>query len=178
MPPHCDTMDGPVVTAARRALEAEDVKLILPYVRESGERELEDAFEKALRARKTGPVAREVADLYFFETAVRIHRAGEGAPYTGLKPAGLDVGPVIPVAEKAIDSGSSEPLIAILTDTLRKEVQRCFEHLQHLKDHAPGDVARARAYVEAMLGLEVYSHQLYLAMRSDPHEGTHEHHHD
>ena len=177
MPPHCDTMDGPLVTAARRALDAEDVKLILPYVRESGERELKTAFQKALRARKADPAAREVADLFFFETAVRIHRTGEGATYTGLKPAGLDEGPVIPVAEKAIEAGSPEALIKILTDTLRKEVQHRFEHLQHLKDFAPADVRRARAYVEAMLGLEVYSHKLYMAMKSDPHEGSHEHHH-
>lgn len=118
-----------------------------------------------------------MADLYFFETAVRIHRAGEGATYTGLKPAGLDVGPVIPVAEKAIETGSPEALIKVLTDTLRKEVQHRFEHLQHLKDYARSDVGRARAYVEAMLGLEVYSHKLYTAMKSDPHEGSHEHHH-
>lgn len=176
MPPHCDTMDGPVVTAARRALDAEDVKLILPYVRESGERELKTAFEKALRARKANAAAREVADLFFFETAVRIHRAGEGATYSGLKPAGLDEGPVIPVAEKAIETGSPEPLIKVLADTLRKEVKDRFEHLQHLKDYAPSDVRQARAYVEAMLGLEVYSHKLYMAMKSDPHEGSHEHH--
>jgi hypothetical protein len=170
-------MDGPVVTAARRALDAEDVKLVLPYVRQNGEGELKTAFEKALRARKTDPAAREVADLYFFETAVRIHRSDEGAAYTGLKPAGLDVGPVIPMAEKAIESGSAEALIKILTDTLRKEVQHRFEHMQHLKDYAPSDVRRARAYVEAMLGLEVYSHKLYMAMKSDPHEGSHEHRH-
>ena len=91
MPPHCDTMDGPVVAAARRALEKEDVNLILPYVKENASADVKLAFEKALRARKVDPTAREVADFYFFETAVRLHRAGEGAPYTGLKPAGFDV---------------------------------------------------------------------------------------
>ena len=82
MPPHCDTMDGPVVSAARKALETEDVNLALAYVPESGEAEVRSAFEKVRRARKADPAAREVADLYFFETVVRIHRAGEGAPYT------------------------------------------------------------------------------------------------
>lgn len=95
-----------------------------------------------LRARKTGPAAREVADLYFFETLVRIHRAGEGAPYTGLKPAELDEGPVIPIAEKAIETGSAEPLIGMLTDTLRHEVQNRFNHIMHLRGHPSDDVAR------------------------------------
>jgi hypothetical protein len=170
-------MDGPVVTAARQALDKENVNLILPYVKESASTDVRSAFEKAVRARKADPAAREVADLYFFETAVRLHRAGEGAPYTGLKPAGLDVGPVIPVAERAIEADSPDALIRVLTDTLRHEVQHRFKHMQHLRDHSPDDVAKAREYVEAMLGLEVYSHQLYQAMKASPHEGGHEHHH-
>jgi hypothetical protein len=175
MPPHCDTLDGPVVAAAQRALEKEDVNLILPYVKDNASADVKLAFEKALRARKADPAAREVADLYFFETAVRLHRAGEGAPYTGLKPAGLDVGPVIPVAEKAIESGSPEALIRLLTDTLRQEVQHRFDHMKHLRDYRASDVAKAREYVEAMLGLQVYSHKLYQAMKAKPHEGGHEH---
>lgn len=82
MPPHCDTLDGPVVTAAKKALEAGDVKIILPYVPKEGEAEVNQAFDKVVKVR-IDPAAREVADLYFFETVVRIHRMGEGAPYEG-----------------------------------------------------------------------------------------------
>src|SRR5450759_366657 len=121
MPPHCDTMDGPVVTAAREALEAENINLILAYVPESGAAEVKSAFEKVLRARKTNPAALEVADLYFFETVVRIHRAGEGAPYNGLKPAGLDVGPVIPLAELAIENGDAGELRSLLSNTVQDQ---------------------------------------------------------
>jgi len=170
-------MDGPVVTAARQALDAKNVNLILPYVPEDGADEVRSAFEKVLRARKADPAAREVADLYFFETVVRIHRAGEGAPYTGLKPAGLDEGPVIPVAEKAIETGSPDALIGMLTDALRDQVRHRFDHMMHLRGYGPDDVPRAREYVEAMLGLEVYAHQLYQAMAAHPHEGHHRHHH-
>lgn len=178
MPPHCDSMDGPVVTAAREAVDKQDVKLVLPYVKANASADVKLAFDKVLRARKAGPDAREVADLYFYETVVRLHRAGEGAPYTGLKPAGLDVGPVIPVAEKAIEAGSPEELISLLTGILRQEVQHRFEQVRHLGGYRPGDVEKAREYVEATLGLEVYSHQLYLAMKATPHEGNHRHHHD
>lgn len=177
MPPHCDTMDGPVVTAARRAVEAENVDLALAYVPESGEAEVRVAFDKVREARKAGPAAREVADLYFFETVVRIHRAGEGAPYTGLKPAGLDEGPVIPVAEKAIKTGSPDALVEVLTRTLNEEVRHRFKRMQELSDHTAGDLRRAREYVEAMLGLQVYSHHLFQAMKADPHEGHHAGHH-
>lgn len=177
MPPHCDSMDGPVVTAARKALEAQNVDLVLPYVPESGEAEVRSAFDKVVHARKADPSAREVADLYFFETVVRIHRAGEGAPFTGLKPAGLDHGPVVPVAEKAIAAGSPDALIDVLADALREEIRHRFDQMMALRDHGADDVAGARDYVEAMLGLEVYAHQLYLAMKAHPHEAHHGHDH-
>ena len=105
MPPHCDSLDGPVVTAARQALEANDVDLVLPFVPEDGEAEVRAVFDRVQPARGLGEVAREVADLLFFETVVRVHRAGEGAPYTGLKPSGLDVGPVIPSPRRPSRAG-------------------------------------------------------------------------
>ena len=89
----------------RNALDQQDVDLVLPYVQAPGEAEVRDAFDLAVKARTQGAEAREVADRFFFETVVHVHRAGEGAAYTGLKPAGLDVGPVIPLAERAIATG-------------------------------------------------------------------------
>lgn len=176
MPPHCDSLDGPVVQAALRALEAEDVDLVLPYVKAEGEDEVRAAFTRTLKARGA-PDAREVVDLYFFETVVRVHRRGEGAPYTGLKPAGLDVGPVIPVAERAISSGSPDELVALLTDALHHQVKERFEHVMALESHAIGSVTEAREYVEAMLGLQVWAHGLYLAMYAAPHGEAAEHEH-
>ena|SRR3990172_6333894 len=175
MPPHCDTMDGPVVRAAMSALEAGDVTLVLPFVHKEGEEEVIAAFDKVMRARACGDPAGEVADRYFFETVVRIHRAGEGAPYTGLKPAGLGEGLVIPVAERAIETGSADVLIALLAETVRGQLGRRFDEVMHLKEQAPWSVDHARAYVKAMLGLEVYSHGLYEFAKSEPHAAHHEH---
>ncbi len=84
---------------------------------------------------------------------------------------------MIPVAERAIETGSPDALIALLGEAVREAVQQRFDHLMHLRDHPPGDVARAREYVEAMLGLQVYSHQLYQAVHADPHAAHHEHWH-
>ena len=179
MPPHCDSMDGPVVKAAMEALESADVRVVLPFVPEEGEPEVTEAFEKVIKARVQSPEAREVVDRHFFETVVRIHRAGEGAPFTGLKPAGLGHGPVVPVAEKAIEDGSPEELVKVLTDTVEKQIRERFEHVMHLKREAQGKgVTEMRGYVEAMLGLEVYSHKLYECAHAEPHgEGTHHHEH-
>src|SRR5689334_21079568 len=175
MPPHCDSMDGPVVTAARRALEAHDATIALAYVPEQGEEEVRRAFDAALRIRDQGPAVRDVADLHFFETLVRVHRAGEGAPYTGLKPAGLGHGPVVPVAEAAVEGGSPDRLITILSAMVEEVVRERFDRVMHLKAHANGNVAANRAYVAAVLGFEVWSHSLYEAIHAEPHEHAHVH---
>ena len=175
MPPHCDTLDGPVVKAAVRALEAENVELILPYVPKEGEAEVTKAYQRVVRVRKHGVEARELADRYFFETVVRIHRAGEGAPYTGLKPAGLDPGPIIPIAERAIETGVPDELLNVLAHMVRAEVKQRFDRMLELQHHADHSVDAARAYVQAMLGLQVYAHTLYQSIKAEPHAEHHEH---
>lgn len=169
MPPHCDSLDGPVVAAARQALEAADVDLVLPFVPENGEDEVRQVFAAALPVRMLGEAAREVADRLFFETVVRVHRAGEGAPYTGLKPAGLDVGPMIPLAERAITTGNPGPVIDHLTAALRDELQRRLDEVNALATRKGHSVPDARAWVEAMLGFEVYSHKLLEAIAATGH---------
>ena len=175
MPPHCDSLDGPVVRAARLAIETGDVDQVLPYVPAASEHEIVEAFELGRAVRPLGAEACTLADRAFFETVVRVHRAGEGAPYTGLKPAGLDVGPAIPVAERAIETGSVDELEKLLRGFLEQQLEHRFQHVLELKP-ANGDVAAHREYVEAMLGLQVWAHSLYLAIHARSHEhGEHSH---
>lgn len=161
LPPHCDTMDGPVVTAAKKALDTGNVNLILPYAFE-----IRKAFEKAMAVRKQrNKEAQDVADLWFYETVVRLHREGEGVPYTGLKPAGLDWGPVLPKVDKAIGNEDLEEVIEFLSQAVEEQIQDRFKRLISTKNYDPNDIAAARKHVEAMLGLELYSHHLYMNIK-------------
>jgi hypothetical protein len=169
MPPHCDALDGPVVHAARDALTANDVDVVLPFVSPEGEPEVRGAFDLARKARAMGGEAADVADRWFFETTVRIHRAGEGAPFAGLKPAGLDVGPVIPTAERALASGSPDELAALLCDTVRSQVELRLAEVIARTPAADATVAERRRYVEAALGLQVWSHGVHRQLLSNPH---------
>jgi hypothetical protein len=168
MPPHCDSKDGPVVKAAALAISEASVDLVLPYVPANGEAEVSAAFDKTMAARACGSAAADVADEWFFETVVRIHRAGEGAAFTGLKPAGLGHGVVIPVAERAIDTGSVDELVQLLTSALEAEVRGKFDRVMKLRATERGPVPEAREYVEAMLGFEVWSHKTHQCITSDP----------
>lgn len=158
---HCDGLDGPVVKAAQKALETGDANLVLIWVQKKDEGEIRAAFQKTLAVRKLNPQARELADLYFFETLVRVHRAGEGAPYTGLKPAGRDLGPAIPAADRAVESGSVKPLLKILTDALSDGVRDRLKEISAKKKFKPGDIEAGREYVKAYTAFLEYIERIY-----------------
>ena len=170
MPPHCDTIDGPVVQAAKKALELGNVNIILPWVYKDGETEVREAFKQAQSVRNLKKeTATKLADLWFFETVVRIHREGENAPYTGLKPAGLDFGPVLPKVDKIIEIGDPSELIRFLQDSIENSIREKFEHIQHTKNYDLNDVDSARKYVNTYLGFALYSHHLFENINSEVH---------
>ena len=146
---HCDGMDGPVVKAAQEALAKNDVNLVLIWVRKNDETEIRRAFDQTLTVRNLSPQARELADMYFFETLVRIHRAGEGAPYTGLKSAGRDLGPAIPAADQALKSGDIAPLTNLLIEKVRTGLEDRYKKAMSAKSFKTQDVSAGREYIEA-----------------------------
>ena len=158
---HCDGMDGPVISAAKNALDIGDINLVLFWVQKKDEAELKRAFQKTMAVRKLNPEAKELADMYFFETLVRIHRAGEGEPYTGIKPAGRDLGPAIPAADKAIADSKLEPLYKILTDKIHKGLHEKFKEVLKKKDFKKNDVGAGREFIEAYVPFVHYVEALY-----------------
>ena len=160
---HCDGLDGPVVKAAQRALQTGDLNPVLIWVQPQNEDEIEKAFTDTLAVRKLNPQAEALADRYFFETLVRLHRAGENAPYTGLKPAGRDLGAAIPAADKALEKESDEALTQLLTDEVREGLNKHFKEVIEKKKYAPSDVAAGREYVEAYVTYIHYVERLHEA---------------
>ena len=158
---HCDTMDGPVVTLAKKALEKGDVTLVLPWVAKEKEGEIKEAFELVSAVRGKGPKEKELADRYFFETLVRVHREGEGAPFTGLKPAGLDLGPVIPEADKALETGNPKPLLTLIENTTHEGIHKYYMEAMEKKKHAGESVEAGRAYVQAYVPYLHFVERLY-----------------
>jgi hypothetical protein len=159
---HCDAVNGPVVTAAKAALKARDVTLILPYAPASAEAELAAAFNHTLQVRTLGRDARELADRFFFETAVRLHRAGEGAAYTGLKEE-TDFGPALEAADAALVSGDAAEVTALLEEAVRAGVAEKFAAVEAARAHAAeiGTVKANRERAEAELLFEKYVFALH-----------------
>jgi hypothetical protein len=145
---HCDALDGPVVRDARLALDRGDPTPVLKWVAPDGEAEVREAFRAALAVRAKGGEAKQLADRYFFETLVRVHRAGEGEGFTGLKPAG-SVDPGIAAADRAFEAGSAKSLSQKVSARLADGVTARFRHAMELKQHAGDSAEAGRAYVAA-----------------------------
>lgn len=157
---HCDTMDGPVVTAAKQALQSGDVTPVLKWVEPAYEKEITQAFTQTIHVRSKDDESQELADRYFFETLVRVHRLGEGVAYTGLKPAGQEVEPGIEAADRALEQGSGEQLIDELQRELRSEIDRRFARVSETRDRADESVEAGRAYVAAYVDFIHYVERL------------------
>ena len=160
---HCDGLDGPVVKAAQKALAEGNVNLVLIWVQKADETEIKHAFDQTLAVRKLNPAARKLADMYFFETLVRIHRVGEGASFTGLKPAGRDLGPAIPAGDEALETGNVDPVLKLLAEKIEHGLREQFTGAVEKKKFARDDVEAGRAAVRAYVEYIHYVEGIYQA---------------
>nr|WP_246014718.1 DUF6448 family protein [Geomonas oryzae] len=169
---HCDTLDGPVIQDAHKALEAKDITPVLKWVKAKDEKAVKAAFNKALAA-KGGHS--EAAHHKFFATLVKIHRAGEGAPFTGLKPAG-EVEPAVAAADKALVGGSADALVKLVTDDVTAGIKKRYERAAEAYKHKDESVAKGREFVEAYVEFTHYVERLHMdATGKGPH-GEHKEH--
>lgn len=168
---HCDGVGGPVVQAALKSLATEDISYVLIWIKKDQEQRIRNAFIKTLNVRKLNDEAKEVADHHFLETVVRIHREGEGEPFTGIKAAGRDLGPVIPAADRSVESGSLKEIKDIITLKIFNELEHKFYNLQHRKNFEINDTEAGRAYVEAYVEYLHFAENLYKAAEVNPHIG-------
>lgn len=166
---HCDSEDGPVARAVQKALETGNLNLVLPYAPASAEAELKATFAEARKVRILGADARKLADRLFLETAIRLHRAGEGATFTGVKPAGIDYGPMIAAAERALETGDLQTIKAVLLKEIDHILGERLAHVRELRKVSSeptnyNQVAAARERISAELGFITFAEGLRQAV--------------
>jgi len=169
---HCDTLEGPVVADARSALTTGDPTPVLKWVSSDEEEEIEAVFRHTLAVRTLGEDAKRLADRYFFETLVRIHRAGEGAPYSGLKP-GTAVDPAVALADQAIETGSVEKLTMVLSNALNEGLSSRFNAVVSTKKLADESTEAGRAYVEAYVQFTHFAEGIHGIIAGGAQHGEH-----
>lgn len=167
---HCDTLDGPVVQDARKALETKDVTPALKWVQKKDEKAVRAAYLKALHEKSKG--TGDAGDEAFFATVVKIHRAGEGAPFTGLKPAGT-VEPVIAEADKSLESGAADAVIKMVTDEVAAGIKERHQRAAEAFRHKDESVVKGREFVAAYVDYTHYIEHLHQLATGKGGEGKH-----
>jgi hypothetical protein len=165
---HCGTLNGPMAAAAKEALAKGDIARVLKWIKPESEAEVREVFKKALTVRGKGPEAQHLADMYFFETLVRIPRAGEGAPYAGLKAEEIE--PPVAAADKALETGSVDDLVKMVIEKVAHRIRHRFQDTLEKKKRAGESVHAAREFVEAYVPFTHYVERTYVAA-----EGGHGH---
>ncbi len=146
---HCDTMDGPVVADAKKAIDQNNVSYALKWVRPENEAEIKETFNLLMKVRALSPDAKKLSDKYFFETLVRVHRMGEGVPFTGVKPSGTPIDEKILAADKSIELGNLSPLKDFVEKDKLAELTKRFEKVMSLKNFDVNNIEAGREYIEA-----------------------------
>jgi hypothetical protein len=165
---HCDALDGPVVNAARMALDKNDVSLVLRWVPAEREADIRAAFDRAQAVRPVGGEAKGVAETWFFETLVRIHRAGEGAPFDGLKPAG-HVEPFVAAVDRSLTDLAPDDVINMVAAHVTRGVRDRFARTRETKAKADQSIDEGRAYVAAYVDYLHYVEALLQAGATSVH---------
>jgi hypothetical protein len=154
---HCDTMDGPLIKDAKIALGKGNVNYVLKWVQPEDETEIKEAFSLVMKVRKSGADAQLLADKYFFETVVRLHRSGEGVPFTGVKPSGTPIDEKVLAADKSIEKGNLSPLKDLVPKEMLPELQERFNKAMSLKNFDVNNVSAGREYIEAYVQFFKYA---------------------
>ena len=171
---HCDSMKGPVIPEAQMAIEKGDITPILKWIKPEYESEIKEAFELTRQVRKGGSQAKELADKYFLETLIRLHRAGEGASYTGIKDSAPEK--IIVLSDQALSDGSVDELIEKIQIHLAAAVREKFEKVLHAAKQKDQSVGAGRRFVEAYVQYTHFVEGIHTAILStgNPHDHAQE----
>lgn len=154
---HCDTEDGPAVIDGRRALTSGNVNVALKWVRAEDEDEVRAAYAAAMATRAAGGGPAQHAERAFLETLVRVHRAGEGERFDGIKPTGTELPAEVVAADRSLRTGTIAPLRGLIPDQRWPELERRFREALTHQDFDVDDLDAARQYVQAYAEFLTYA---------------------
>ncbi len=169
---HCDGEDGPVITEARSAIDAGDVTPVLKWVEAKDESTIRELFDMTQAVRGESDAAKKVADQHFVETLVRIHRASEGAAFTGIMPAGAAAGSAEAKADAALEAGEIDALADTVAGVVRDGIKERFAETQKAAAAKDSSVEAGREFVHKYVDYVHYVKGVHDAATS---EGHHNH---
>ncbi|MDD4182809.1 MAG: DUF6448 family protein [Candidatus Omnitrophica bacterium] len=166
---HCDTVNGPVVSDAKQALEKANADIVLKWVRQQDEEKIKKAFNETLEKRKQHPEDKGDIDMSFYEEVVKLHRAGEGVEYSGIKTGEIKINPITEIADTALAKSAAGELIKMFPESVRADIQSDFDEVMKKKKHMNENIAAGREYVASYVKFMHHLENLYGAENTETH---------
>ncbi len=142
---NCDRELGPIVITAKKAIKSGDVSPLLKWTKPKYEQQIRTAFAQDQKVRTLSPEAKIVADNYFLNTAVRLHMAGEGQGFHGIKP-GFGAKPLIG-ANEALNNQDIDKLILKYEKDLAVQLRAKYDAVMSLDKTKDINLKDGRAWV-------------------------------
>lgn len=153
---HCDSYDGPTIKDAMKALETNNVNLVLKWINAEQEKEIIPLFNKTYALKSGDREVYAIVEKYFLETLVRLHRETEGAPFTGLKAAGTTE-KIVQLSDQAIADKDIDSLLGRLNNHIGNAIRTKYDKVAALDKVKNDSPAKGREFVEAYVD---YTHTL------------------
>ena len=153
---HCDSYDGPVIKDALKALENNEPGLLMKWINAEHEKEINDLFTKTMKYRSGDKEIYSLIEKHFLETLVRVHREGEGEPYTGLKPAGTTK-QIIQLTDIALAEDDFEGFLIKYNGHVNKVLKEKYDKVAKLKKVKDQSPQKGREFVAAYVD---YTHTI------------------
>jgi hypothetical protein len=160
MPKYPDEMQGPVVKAAKMALETGNVNYILIWLPEESENTLKNLLEKTCCTRSSRMNMKNRAYDWYFEMVNRFFNIGRPRDNLTIR-GGLAEKPLDLKVDKAIESGNFEEIRDIIPVTHEADAKQRFLHVMNMRNYPVNNIAEGRAYVSAFFDFNRYMHDLY-----------------
>lgn len=155
-----DEMPGPVLKAAKIALETGNVNYILIWVPENYENTVKNLLEKTCCKRSSVLNTQKQAYDWYYETVNRLFSASRACDYLTYQSKAFAENPLVLKVYKAIESGNFEKIRDEIPVSYEADAQQRFLHVMNLRDYPVNNIAAGRSYVSAFFDFNRYVHDL------------------
>lgn len=141
--------NGPVMRAAKMALETGNVDYILIWVPEESANTLKNLLEKTCCERTTRRKARNHSVEWYMQTINRLHSEYFRPHDLNISTKTAEERRTILQVEKACETGNFDEIATVMQVTSDEEIRRRFNEVLDKSDYDVDNIAAGRAYVSA-----------------------------
>jgi hypothetical protein len=152
--------NGPVIRAAKMAMETGNASYILIWLPKEAENTLKNLLERTYCENRTRKNTQNHSIDWYFKSVNRLHSRYGWPDYPGMKFKETDEETIALMVERAFESGNFEEINSIIPLNHSGDARERFHKVMMKRNYSVDDIAAGRVYVSAFIAFIVYLHNL------------------